>query len=62
MPLEKDNKADHEAAAEETVYRPQPRTCLMCRSTFDSAWAGERICKSCKTHKRWRDGAAIMPR
>ena len=32
------------------------RPCLMCGTGFTSAWAGERICQSCKTTAVWRTG------
>ena len=31
--------------------------CLICRSEFPSAWAGERVCRRCKTTSIWRNGA-----
>jgi hypothetical protein len=34
------------------------RTCLSCKTKFDSAWAGERICQRCKGTTVWRNGAA----
>ena len=33
------------------------RKCLVCKSTFPSAWAGERICRRCKATSAWRGGA-----
>ena len=33
------------------------RKCLVCRSSFLSAWAGERICRRCKDTAAWRSGA-----
>ncbi len=33
------------------------RKCLICRSPFPSAWAGERICRRCKDTAAWRSGA-----
>jgi hypothetical protein len=33
------------------------RKCLVCRSPFPSAWAGERICRRCKSTSAWRSGA-----
>ena len=33
------------------------RECLICQSPFPSAWAGERICRRCKSSARWRSGA-----
>lgn len=35
---------------------PQIRACLSCRKPFHSHWAGERVCKRCKTTAAWRDG------
>jgi hypothetical protein len=32
------------------------RRCLMCSEAFESAWAGERICRRCKSTDRWRAG------
>lgn len=32
------------------------RVCLMCRTSFPSTWAGERICRRCKSSARWRSG------
>ena len=41
------------------VERPmesRTRHCLICRSPFPSAWAGERICRHCKSKAGWRNG------
>ena len=32
------------------------RKCLLCRDGFPSAWAGERICRRCKSSSTWRSG------
>jgi hypothetical protein len=32
------------------------RRCLMCHTPFDSAWAGERICRRCKSSAGWQSG------
>jgi hypothetical protein len=32
------------------------RKCLMCREPFPSEWAGERICRKCKSTAAWRNG------
>lgn len=32
------------------------RQCLVCRSPFPSTWAGERICRGCKSKATWRSG------
>jgi hypothetical protein len=34
------------------------RNCLVCRTAFVSAWAGERICRRCKSTEKWRAGLA----
>jgi hypothetical protein len=34
------------------------RNCLVCKSAFVSAWAGERICRRCKSTEKWRAGLA----
>jgi hypothetical protein len=33
------------------------RACLVCKKPFESQWAGERICRSCKSTATWRSGA-----
>ena len=33
---------------------PKTRKCLLCRDSFPSAWAGERVCKKCKSTSTWR--------
>ena len=54
----------------EAVYQPKPkyeedigrddesktRKCLVCKVEFLSEWAGERVCKKCKSSKNWRNG------
>lgn len=35
---------------------PKTRTCLACRGSFRSQWAGERICQKCKSSSSWRSG------
>lgn len=32
------------------------RRCLACQSPFPSAWAGERVCRRCKSTVTWRSG------
>jgi len=34
------------------------RRCLMCGRDFESAWAGERVCKRCRSSHDWRHGMA----
>ncbi len=40
---------DNEPATQEEVRR-----CLMCAEKFVSSWAGERVCKQCKSTARWK--------
>jgi len=40
----------------ERYMQPKTRLCLICRSPFPSAWAGERICRHCKSKSAWRNG------
>ena len=50
-------KVDADESASRTFKRLE-RTCLSCKTTFDSAWAGERICTRCKGTTAWRTGAS----
>jgi hypothetical protein len=36
---------------------PMVRKCLKCRATFQSDWAGERVCSHCKSLTSWRNVA-----
>ena len=45
----------------ERVHKAKDRTCLMCSETFESAWAGERICGKCKALAVWRNGNSSIP-
>lgn len=36
--------------------RVKTRQCLVCQDAFESAWAGERICRKCKSTAAWRSG------
>lgn len=38
------------------VYEAKDRKCLMCATRFTSEWAGDRICKTCKSSRAWRNG------
>lgn len=42
---------------EETPPEIKERKCLKCREIFPSQWAGERICKRCKSSGSWRNGS-----
>ncbi len=41
---------------------PKVRQCLRCQATFDSEWAGERICSRCKSTAAWRMGVPQQTR
>ena len=41
------------------IDAPRTRRCLRCQTSFESEWAGERICSSCKRSVAWRKGAPI---
>lgn len=38
---------------------PKYRQCLRCSDTFQSQWAGERICSRCKSSSTWRNGTPL---
>ncbi len=35
---------------------PRARLCLRCRTSFESEWSGDRICRRCKSTTSWRNG------
>jgi hypothetical protein len=37
-------------------YEAKIRKCLMCGTQFPSEWAGERICRKCRSSSTWRRG------
>jgi hypothetical protein len=41
----------------EAPMQVKTRACLICKKPFESQWAGERICRSCKSTATWRSGA-----
>ncbi len=45
-----------EDEASTPVYESRVRRCLACGEQFESAWSGERICRSCKAKASWRSG------
>jgi hypothetical protein len=59
--LRDDNDTDAmrlQAAEEpEQIVDQKIRKCLICRSPFPSAWAGERVCRRCKSSSSWKSGA-----
>lgn len=50
-------------------HKPKPdnadarkrRKCLMCSNQFNSDWAGDRVCKSCRNSRAWKDGDTQRP-
>jgi len=46
---------------EEEPFRgvPKLRRCLRCQVSFNSEWAGERICARCKNSNAWRSGIPV---
>ena len=43
------------APEQELVAKIRP--CLKCRDPFESSWAGERVCRRCKSNDSWRTGS-----
>lgn len=37
-------------------HEEKTRACLVCGDDFVSAWAGERVCKRCRSSAAWRNG------
>jgi hypothetical protein len=44
--------------AQPGAFKRLQRSCLNCKTVFDSAWAGERVCQRCKGTTGWRNGAS----
>ena len=65
LPESNDTSEEHGTAVGGRQEKSEPkrtteqkiRKCLICRSPFPSAWAGERICRRCKDTAAWRSGA-----
>jgi len=51
------NKKTEAEAKTKTKTQIKTRQCLVCRTVFESEWAGERICRKCKSTSSWRSGA-----
>jgi hypothetical protein len=43
--------------AHRVAHDMKTRRCLVCRTPFPSEWAGERICRQCKSKAAWRSGS-----
>ena len=45
----------HQKPQAEDGAQAKTRRCLKCREPFVSAWAGERVCRKCKSSSNWRE-------
>jgi len=41
---------------DDAQYERKLRRCMMCGENFESDWAGERICRRCKSTEAYRRG------
>jgi hypothetical protein len=53
-------KASGKAAHAPGSHDRRLRRCLKCDATFDSEWAGARICRHCKGSYTWRNGDVLQ--
>ena len=53
---------DHKKPASGRDIEPKTKPCLVCKSPFLSEWAGERICRRCKSTAAWRSGVVSRSR
>ncbi len=51
-----DTATEDTGSFETTGHQEKVRRCLSCSEDFNSAWAGERVCKKCRSSARWRQG------
>lgn len=49
-------KPEYQTKPSSDTMNRLPRLCLNCKSVFDSAWSGERVCARCKGTTAWRNG------
>ena len=56
---EHDRENPIDVAAGRPAQEPKDRACLACGSTFASEWAGERICRRCKSSHTWRGNTGL---
>jgi hypothetical protein len=47
---------EHRKPQEDRASETKMRACLICKTQFLSDWAGERICRKCKSTSAWRGG------
>ena len=50
-----ESETEHDIDIDDKTNR-KTRRCLMCGQPFLSEWAGERVCRSCKSTAAWRTG------
>jgi hypothetical protein len=53
---------DHKKPPSMRDSDPKTKPCLVCKSPFLSEWAGERICRRCKSTAAWRSGVVSRSR
>ena len=49
-------RVETKKAEKEPTVEEKTRRCLMCGQSFESEWAGERVCRRCKSTEAWRRG------
>jgi hypothetical protein len=47
---------ENSEAGASPMHKEKTRRCLVCSEDFVSAWAGERVCKKCRSSTAWRQG------
>lgn len=47
---------ENDDAIASPIHKEKKRRCLVCSEDFLSAWAGERVCKKCRSSTAWRQG------
>jgi hypothetical protein len=53
---------NHKKPASMRDFDPKTKPCLVCKCPFPSEWAGERICRRCKSSAAWRSGVVSRTR
>ena len=53
-PEEATSPVDEELHELHRTGEEKTRKCLICKTPFPSAWAGERVCRRCKATSTWR--------
>ena len=51
--------SDEMDTALEREFVAKSRPCLKCQESFESSWAGERVCRRCKSNDGWRTGSMV---